>query len=83
MTPLIFYQSRLNFCLSGEISPNLVTLIVQDVRKDTKWTTLSDRFKGSQLHRVANSLLSQELNLCFSETKFTKAPYTKNKVGFS
>ena len=33
--------------------------------------------------RVANSLLSQELKLCFSYTKFTKAPYTKKILGFS
>ena len=32
--------------------------------------------------RVANSLLSQELNLCFSDTKFTKAPYTKKYTRF-
>ena len=34
-------------------------------------------------YRVANSLLSQELKLCFSDTKFTKAPYTKKILGFS
>ena len=33
--------------------------------------------------RVANSLLSQELKLCFSDTKFTKAPYTKKILVFS
>ena len=32
--------------------------------------------------RVANSLLSQELKLCFSDTKFTKAPYTKKDTKF-
>ena len=32
--------------------------------------------------RVANSLLSQELKLCFSDTKFTKAPYTKKDTRF-
>ena len=32
--------------------------------------------------RVANSLLSQELKLCFSDTKFTKAPYTKKYTRF-
>ena len=32
--------------------------------------------------RVANSLLSQELKLCFSDTKFTKAPYTKKDTSF-
>ena len=32
--------------------------------------------------RVANSLLSQDLKLCFSDTKFTKAPYTKKILGF-
>ena len=36
----------------------------------------------SQLYRVANSLLSQELKLCFSDTKFTKAPYTKKDTRF-
>ena len=34
------------------------------------------------LIRVANSLLSQELKLCFSDTKFTKAPYTKKDTSF-
>ena len=34
------------------------------------------------LARVANSLLSQELKLCFSDTKFTKAPYTKKDTRF-
>ena len=34
------------------------------------------------LCRVANSLLSQELKLCFSDTKFTKAPYTKKDTSF-
>ena len=33
-------------------------------------------------YRVANSLLSQELKLCFSDTKCTKAPYTKKILGF-
>ena len=32
--------------------------------------------------RVANPLLSQELKLCFSDTKFTKAPYTKKDNRF-
>ena len=32
--------------------------------------------------RVANSLLSQELKLCFSDTKCTKAPYTKKDTRF-
>ena len=31
---------------------------------------------------VANSLLSQELELCFSDSKFTKAPYTKTYTRF-
>ena len=35
-----------------------------------------------QNSRVANSLLSQELKLCFSDTKFTKAPYTKKDTRF-
>ena len=37
----------------------------------------------SSVGSVANSLLSQELKLCFSDTKFTKALYTKNILGFS
>ena len=32
--------------------------------------------------RVANFLLSQELKLCFSDTKFTKARYTKKILVF-
>ena len=32
--------------------------------------------------RVANSLLRQELKLCFSDTKFTKAPCTKKDTSF-
>ena len=32
--------------------------------------------------RVANSLLRQELKLCFSDTKFTKAPCTKKYTSF-
>ena len=39
-------------------------------------------FDKSMYCRVANSLLSQELKLCFSDTKFTKAPYTKKILGF-
>ena len=31
---------------------------------------------------VANSLLSQELKLCFSDTKFTKASHTKKILDF-
>ena len=33
--------------------------------------------KGFEFISVANSLLSQELKLFFSETKFTKASHTK------
>ena len=35
--------------------------------------------KMTNENRVANSLLSQELKLCFSDTKCTKAPYTKKR----
>ena len=33
-------------------------------------------------NRVANYLLSQELKLCFSDTKFTKGPYTIKDTRF-
>ena len=33
--------------------------------------------QSSGSRSVTNSLLSQELKLCFSDTKFTKAPDTK------
>ena len=53
-----------------------------------KWTniataTADDDDDDDAATRVANSLLSQEVKLCFSDTKFTKAPYTKNILGFS
>ena len=44
---------------------------------------VNDVVAGGGASRVANSLLSQELKLCFSDTKFTKAPYTKKILVFS
>ena len=43
-----------------------------------------DQIRGHDIlsDRVANSLLSPELKLCFSDTKFNKAPYTKTYTRF-
>ena len=59
-----------NFCSCVEIIVNMFA-----ISKNLDF----ERVFGS---RVANSLLSQELKLCFSDTKFTKAPYTKKDTKF-
>ena len=81
----ISVKSKLVSSLAVILIFKLVWVLLEKIQlyKTTHhWSSSSNVPEPCMLLRVANSLLSQDLKLCFSDTKFTKAPYTKKYTRF-